>query len=630
MMHKALPSPSRGSILVQFALLLMVLVVVLGVVQIGYLYYVKRDLQRMADAAALEAIDAMQERTSCLPSAAAGQQSIMRQWVFPRALSPEPLQKDVVCLSWSPEVGEVAGSESSAPFNAVKVRLKGQGLRLVPFTGSLEVYAEAVAAIKDEPIAAFTIGSGVARLNGGALNMLLSLLLGTQVNLSAVDYEGLANAKVDLLGLTDALNLNAGSYDELVGANVSLSRLLQASASVIRNEAATPTAAVAADLLDNLLRLPIALNIDQIFVKLLSGHNQNGLLDIGLYKDNPSAALAADVSALNMLLVGLQLANMQSAAALQTGINIPGIASANLKLKIIEPPSIAIGAPGYINGLPKTSARTGQVRVGLEVKALNTLNGSDDFLDLNIPWVARIRISLPGGSLLKLPLYLEVGSGEGILETLSCYAKDSAHKVQIKATSGIAKVFLGNIPEAFANNKKVWSALQKDRATILGLNIDVSALGAFIKILELGVELQLKADVGVDNPKTEILDFYYDDQKSRSSQDLIQTVGMSDGLGGSIGNIFKKDTIGFYLDIKKIAILGVNVPGTKALQDGINDLIDLILNGLLPLISSVLKPLLNALDGALLGPLLRLLGIQIGYADVELLWAKCSSGQLVQ
>ncbi|MBQ0131526.1 MAG: pilus assembly protein, partial [Comamonas sp.] len=58
MMHKALSSPSRGSILVQFALLLMVLVVMLGVVQIGYLYYVKRDLQRMADAAALEAIDA--------------------------------------------------------------------------------------------------------------------------------------------------------------------------------------------------------------------------------------------------------------------------------------------------------------------------------------------------------------------------------------------------------------------------------------------------------------------------------------------------------------------------------------------------------------------------------------------
>lgn len=630
MMYKVSPFRDQGSILVQFALLLLVLVTVLGVVQIGYLHYVKRDLQRMADMAALEAIEALKERTTCVPSREAGDRSIARQWVFPHALSPAPLQQDVVCLRWTAAAGEVAASESIAPFNAVKVRLKGQGLHLLPFTGPLEVYAEAIAAIKDDPIAAFTVGSGVARLNGGALNTLLSLLLGTQVSLSVADYEGLANANVDLLGLTQALNLNAGSYDELLGANISLSRLLQASASVIRNEAAIPTAEISASVIDDLLRLPIKIDLDKIFLKLLSDSNQNGLLDIGIYKDNPATALTADVSVLNILLVGLQLANMQSAAALQTGINIPGLASIELKAKIIEPPMIAVGAPGYINGAPKTSAHTGQVRIGLEVRALNTLNGSDDFLDINIPLLARIRVSLPGGSLLKLPLYLEVGSGEGILESISCYANAGAHRVQIKAHSGLAKIFVGNIPEAFDNNKKIWSMLQKDKETILGLGIDVSALGMFLKILALNVELQLKAEVAVENKSSKLLEFDYDYNKPRSSQELIKSVGMGQSLGGAIANIFRSDSVGFFINIKKVEVLGINVPGTKALQDGINDLMRFILSGLLPLISAVLAPILDILDGILLGPLLKLLGVQIGYADVELLWANCSNGQLVQ
>ena len=50
------PKGQGGSILVQFALILGVLIAILGIVDVGYMYYAKRDLQRIADLAALEAV----------------------------------------------------------------------------------------------------------------------------------------------------------------------------------------------------------------------------------------------------------------------------------------------------------------------------------------------------------------------------------------------------------------------------------------------------------------------------------------------------------------------------------------------------------------------------------------------
>ncbi|MNW23017.1 hypothetical protein D3C71_2248470 [compost metagenome] len=48
-----------------------------------------------------------------------------------------------------------------------------------------------------------------------------------------------------------------------------------------------------------------------------------------------------------------------------------------------------------------------------------------------------------------------------------------------------------------------------------------------------------------------------------------------------------------------------------------------IVNGLLGVLNLVLLPVLTALDTAVLGPLLKTLGIQLGYADVQLLSASC-------
>ncbi|MNT84957.1 hypothetical protein D3C72_2250580 [compost metagenome] len=48
-----------------------------------------------------------------------------------------------------------------------------------------------------------------------------------------------------------------------------------------------------------------------------------------------------------------------------------------------------------------------------------------------------------------------------------------------------------------------------------------------------------------------------------------------------------------------------------------------IVNGVLGVLNVVLTPVLSLLDTALLAPLLKALGIQLGYADVQLLSASC-------
>ena len=55
------------------------------------------------------------------------------------------------------------------------------------------------------PLAAFSIGSRLARLDGGVANALLSGLAGGSVSLSVMDYEALLDADVDLLTWLDAL-----------------------------------------------------------------------------------------------------------------------------------------------------------------------------------------------------------------------------------------------------------------------------------------------------------------------------------------------------------------------------------------------------------------------------------------
>ena len=135
----------RGAVLVQFALLAAVLVTLLGTVQIGYMYYAKRDLQRIADIAALEAVNAITygNAATCGLGQAAANQSVTTQL----RLSLDNEQRRIDCGHWdSSKADALRFGLASSPLNAVRVQLQGEVLQLLPFVGSRLVAASATAA----------------------------------------------------------------------------------------------------------------------------------------------------------------------------------------------------------------------------------------------------------------------------------------------------------------------------------------------------------------------------------------------------------------------------------------------------------------------------------------------------
>lgn len=644
-MHPLSPaSPVRqrqtGGVLIQFALMLTLLVGILAVIDIGYLYYAKRDLQRLADLAALEATESLVwgDAGSCdRPdgAVATGLRSITAQW--PIALQVE--RQDIECGNWeldnwNPALG-TRFITNGAPVNAARVTLVGVAPKFVPFnwTGDdpeRKVFATATGAKTQDPIAAFSIGSGVARLNEGALNSLLGALLGTNVGLSLIDYEGLANANINLLGLQDVVDLQLGTYDELINAEVSLSELLNVAITALENQPDSGTASVAIGALDKLLALPIDINLGDIFINLLKTESQSGLLDIGLYADNPASALAADVNALNLLLVGLQVANAESAIALQLDVPLEPLANVKLKVRIIEPPVIAIGPPGYAGGKPRTSAHTGQVRAFANIQVLTAAAGNNNLLDLNL-LVARVKLGVPAGQLVNLPLYLEVGSAEGILDSIACRYRGRSHRVGIDVRPGLAHAFLGKIPEdAFNNTNTTWEHLTKERFSLLSLQLRVTLLADLITLLNAPINLNARLELDTAQPTQESVHFLYDDGQDRTEQELIATVGSQSKLGQSIGNAINSDLLDIELDTSGLELLGIDLNILSDVIDALLNSLMTILKGVLSLLNVILMPVLALLDGVVLGPLLELLGLQLGAADVELLSANCDTAQLVE
>src|SRR5690606_26228773 len=125
-----------------------------------------------------------------------------------------------------------------------------------------------------------------------------SMLLGTSVNLSLVDYQGIANANVNLLGMLNALGASVGTTSDLADVNVDLRALLNAAVSALPSSNDEHTADVAVAAIGKLLSLPIALDIDHIAINLLKTAGQSGLLSVDLDTTDPRSALNGNVSLL--------------------------------------------------------------------------------------------------------------------------------------------------------------------------------------------------------------------------------------------------------------------------------------------------------------------------------------------
>ncbi|TSD84896.1 hypothetical protein FFK22_030370 [Mycobacterium sp. KBS0706] len=452
-----------------------------------------------------------------------------------------------------------------------------------------KVSVQATAARIDE--AGFQAGTGLVAVDtqkSALLNAVLGNVLGTRINLTAVQYEGLLNADIDALTFLDALAVNvdvsAGTYDGLLDATVGIGDLLEAAIQALRK--AGTVAGVAIDGLVS-LQGQIVGNPD-----LTVGD----LVDLGVWKNLPigestaPTALTADLNVFQLVTMAIQVANKHNAIYIPAlNVGLPGIASLQVTATVIEPPK----SPPFAFGPEGMTVHTAQVRLQLKLQLL-------DLFGLL-------------GQGIQLPLYVEAGYGDATLKDISCGlepAKDAT--VAVSAKSGVAKAFIGVLPPDLMTNFSRELTVEDFQPAAL---VDVSLLG-LIGI----VRVSGRAGITVGSGSSRDLVFDRDDIDNHVAQSVAST-GMLDNLLAELGGndpVTKEPRLKLsacIISLGGLCLIPVKLDTVGNTVGALHTLLD-------PVIKTVLDPLVDNLLAAL--------GIRLGVMDVVVTGVRCGVPVLIR
>ena len=577
------PWPRRarqtGSVAISVAIAFSTLLILLIGTELGYLFYQKRELQKAADLAALAG--AQRIHVGCQTAIAdalanangSGENDPERNLPHGFILKPEQVE----CGRW-----DRADTDTDDHFNptatvdelnAVRVQIHEAPPSLLPFfPGERRVTVKAVAA-QDEPIASFSLGTGLASLDQGALNMLLGALLGSNVSLDLASYQGLAHANIRLLDLVSA-RLGVGTVAELLAADVKLADFFLA---VI--DAVNPNDTLAIQALQSLVSATVG-----------SLHLPVGqLLDVQLANVEQAADVLLNV--FELIMAGAQIANNENAVSLGSGIDLGPLAKVDARIRIVEPPAIAIGPAGRDeNGNWRTQAHSAVIRVLLDARVVDTTQ---------LPLIGGI----VGIQLLHLPLYLETVPGDAWLEDIECSAPKENSRVWVGSSPGLLNACIADISTADFNNTSHPVACNK-KATISQIK-----LLSILSVIDIDATVPLTGQTPA-NPSGAPLVF---DGEIGNEDDIQRT--NSNAVGGLLSSLVGNLGRNLELDLKLLGIIPLPVG-------------DLLGEVLAQLNTLLLDPLLNILD-LLIEPLLRVLGVQLGYAEIHHQSLTCGKTQLV-
>lgn len=407
-------SGQSGAAMVMTAAALLLLVPVLGLaINIGQLYYAQRDLETQATLAALSAV---QIASGCanggVPALQAAINSEVARVIDANNTGLSAGSSAVMTgINGSPavEVGTINSTSGFRKFspltigneNITAVRVNLTRPQPAPFlnlgagsgAGAL-LYASATA--EQPAYASFRIGTTTLSLNEGAVNSLLSGLLGTSVNLTAVGYQGLARARVTIGNL--ALAANVTSVNDLLNLDLTAPQALQIIATAL-SATGDATSGTAAGLISGIAGQSYSSTpvIQNVFGQMFNS--------AGAALNPPIKSVVGAIPFVDGL--GLLTALGQAAAGttgnsiqLPVTLSIPGLAGIGLFLKVIEPeqPSNLPGRPGRGPGsIPYTTAQSSQVRLQ-----------------------ARINVSALALPLIRLALDVDVANGLAELLTVNC------------------------------------------------------------------------------------------------------------------------------------------------------------------------------------------------------------------
>ncbi|MEX1020610.1 MAG: hypothetical protein WDZ49_13180 [Litorilinea sp.] len=435
----------------------------------------------------------------------------------------------------------------------------------------LGLHAQAQAQAGCTGVACVSAGTTVAELDSTQsplLNALLESLTGGEVTLSAVEYNTLLGADIELGALLDQLqaDLSLGTPTEVLESDITLGQLLNAAAAVSND------AQVDAVLND------LAATLDLTSTILLGDLLQ---IEIG-----PESFADIDLNLFELIIGSAQLFNSANLVGTPAGVVISGselglgdaIGDIVLRATVIEAPAIVCGPAG-------SSFNSAAIRVALNVNLLDV--ESNDTIGLGA-LLNLLNVSVTA-TLVDLDIYLEIGRGEGILQSIDAVTG----AVDVEATPGLVNLYVGQIADAVFFDREATISAEDVEQGVIG-TVALQALGLGTSL----IDIKARAVASGADPEPTVLNF-----TGPYPQTLSTAVG-----AGALDNLLIALLENLELEI---SLLGgfLNLDGLLAfVVELVEDLID-----------DVVSPLLNSLLVDAVDPVLDGLGLAIGKMTVTVL-----------
>ncbi|MGU7854581.1 TadG family pilus assembly protein [Burkholderia orbicola] len=589
-------SRQRGAFSVMAIIATLIAITTLGAIGVGNLFFQRRDVQRIADMAALAAVQRMDDACS-QPTATATSNA--------QSNGLDASNGDTItieCGRWDTSVNPApsyyaAATSGTTQLNAAKVVVTRQ----VPFffVGPPQTVS-AVSTARSTNIDTFSVGATLAALGGvgcsggsaptsgnpGLVNGLIGALLGANLNLNIASYQALACTNVTVGDLVVAAGV--GTVDQLLALKLTLPQLLQ-----LMVKAATQTSVVNASLQASLAALQAIVNANVPGTSIGLG-GAGGLLNVALA--DTQAALNAQVDLLDLLMVGAEIAATGKPAVVVNvpSLNLGGLTGTQLQVQIISPPSIGVGEGGKdpATGTWRTTASTAAVGVYLNV----------DLGTTQLPIVGALLGALNVGVDVNLPIYLQAGTGTARLDSTQCTSTQATSTVVITARPGVANLCIGQ-PPLDASGKINLSSTYSCKSPAQIINVNVLGLAQLTASLSnISVQVQGAEQSHTFNGVPGIDANYW-------------TVN-SNALGSALSSALSQ--LAAATITANIGLGGVNLLSLPST----------FVSTLLTFLTGQLSPLLSSLD-AVLVPLLNLLGVQVGAATVHQISLNCGVAQTV-
>ena len=614
------PRQQHGAIGLMAAVTLgMVLLFMLLVVDSGRLYLEQRKLQRVADMAVLEAVSRGGNCAGASTAAGFANQSATRN-----SFTPGSVQKvNTTCGTLSTNSSQLRVFTADAT--------KSDAIRVIATTtvptsvaGGLwsmfskngfnlntNLTASAVGSTPGPTLAQISIRTTLATVDSSQsplLNNLFTGLLGGNVAISAVGWDGLVKADINLLQylnqLAVNLNVKAGDYTTLLTTNATVTDFIKAAATVAQLNGAT------ADVQTALTNLQVAA-IKNTPIKV------GDLLQ--LQTGTSTAGLDTNLNLFSVIQAAIQIANKNNAAAVSLPVNVLGLAKVTTTVKVIEAPQFsAIGNPAT----DRLYVRTAQIRslITIELPVLNTvtslINKVTDLLSdltgllqglLGIGTTYTIKILPPP---LILSINLDAGGADALVTGYSCPSGSVGTKsLTVQADTALANLNVGNI-----DGSKVFSSTGPVTVTPLPIVNIVSKtclLGCTTKDYG-GGGIGILATLPIaKTPSTLLFSAATNSEPPNlklppAAKNASPTTNVVSSLKSTLSNV----PIQLYAPVESTGVLGALATGLTSVM---NATLLAVINISRGLITGVLSPLLDPV----INNLLSLLGVNLMATEVD-------------